>query len=111
MIPCRNHTKPYAKALYVATPQDQLQEPEKPKKADGVSASGIAKMEREMQALEKDFRLVEESYGTNMLNLVVTRNYLARLLDNARVVKFLARGYPELFAEFQRVAEAASLEG
>jgi len=110
MTASNNYTKAYVRALYLATQKDQLAEPEKPKEAKGISPAEIARMEKEMEALERDFRLVEDSYGRNVLNLVVARNYLARLLNNARVVRFLAHRYPDTLSEFQKLAEATSLE-
>ena len=53
----------------------------------------IAKMELEMETIERDLKTVESSYGENMLNLTVARGYIKRLLENAKVVKFLAGNY------------------
>ena len=110
MTAANNFTGSYARALYLATQREQLAEPEKPKEADGVSPVEIARMEKEMESLEEDFHLVEDSYSKNMLNLMVARGYLVRLLDNARVVRFLSKRYPELLADFQRLTEVISLE-
>lgn len=110
MIAAHNFTGSYARALYLSTQRDQLVEPEKPKEAGGVSSVEIARMEKEMETLEEDFRLVEEAYSKNMLNLMVARGYLVRILDNARVVRFLSQRYPEFLADFQRLTEVISLE-
>jgi len=111
MAATNNYTLAYARALYLATPKDNLADPERPKEAEGVSSVDIARMEKEMETLERDFRLVEDSYGKNVLNLVVARNYLARLLSNARVARFLSQHHPEILAEFQKIVDAASLDG
>ncbi len=105
-----NFTSSYAKALYLSTQQAQLLEPDKPKEGQGVDPIEIARMEKEMESLEQDFRVVEESYSKNMLNLVVARDYLVRVLDNARVVRFLSQRHPEILSTFQTLAEATSLE-
>ena len=110
MIAANNFTGAYARALYLATQRDQLAEPEKPKDAAGVSSVEIARMEKEMESLEVDFKAVEEAYSRNMLNLMVSRGYLVRLLDNAPVVRFLSKRYPEFLADFQRLTEVISLE-
>ncbi|MER8467078.1 hypothetical protein NKH02_30065 [Mesorhizobium sp. M1396] len=52
------------------------------------------------------YRLTEESYGSDHLDLVVATGYLARLLENARVVRYLAQSFPEILAEFQKMTEA-----
>ena len=83
MIAANRLTVSYAKALLAATPKEQLAEPEKPKTISGVSAEAIARMEEEMDRLQRDNRLVENGYGTTILNLVVAKGYVGRLLANA----------------------------
>ncbi len=68
-------------------------------------------MEKEMEGLERDFKVVEETYAQNMLKLVLARGYLGKLLDNARVVRFLSKNYLEYLSEFQKILEATGLEG
>ena len=62
----------------------------------------MARMEREMDAISRDFRQIEETYGRNVLHLVVVAGYLKRLLDNARVVRYLAGNYAEVLTEFRK---------
>jgi hypothetical protein len=91
-----------------ATPKDQLLEPEKPKEIRGLSPEDMSRMEREMEHLSRDLRVIEETHGQNTLNLVVVVGYLKKLLDNARVVRYLAQHHEELLAEFQKIVEAKS---
>ena len=48
----------------------------------------------------------EWSYGENMLNLTLAKGYVRKLLDNARVVRFLNGNYGDILAEFERLAAA-----
>ena len=57
MIAANRFTVTYAKALLAATPKEQLAEPEKPKSISGVSAEALARMEQEMDHLQRDYRL------------------------------------------------------
>ncbi len=84
-----NYPDRYPEALYLGTPKAQLANPEKPKTKEGFSPKDIARMEQEMEALEHDFKAVDESYGENVLNLTLARGYTKKLLENARVAKFL----------------------
>jgi hypothetical protein len=59
--------------------------------------------------LEGDFRAIEESHGKNVLNLVLAVGYVRRLVENAAVVKYLSKNYPDIFAEFEKLAEANDL--
>ena len=110
MIAANNYTLSYAKALYAATPQTKLMKPENSKKVAGVSAEDMAKMERELEHIQQDFKAFEETYGRNVLNLVLASGYLSKLLNNNRVVRFLSQNYQELLLEFRSIIEATSLE-
>jgi ParB-like chromosome segregation protein Spo0J len=96
----------YAKSLVAATPQDQLSDIHKRKLIKGLTEDQMALMERESASLEREFKLVEQSYGTDHLDLVLAKGYLNKLLGNTRIVRYLAQHHPELLTELQRIAEA-----
>ena len=91
MLASHNFSVSYAKCLVAATPPDQLLDGENPKNADGLSPADMARMEREMETLSRDFRHIEETHGRNVLNLVIAAGYLKKLVDNARVVRYRQR--------------------
>ena len=66
-------------------------------------------MENEMVLLQRDYQLIEEDYGKDVLNLTLAKNYLASLLGNAGVVRYLASNNPEILSEFQKITEIKSL--
>lgn len=103
MISANNFTEGYAEALVFGTSKYQLVKPDEPKIKKGLSAEEIARMQAEMEALEHDFRAVEQTYGVNALNFTVIRNYLKKLLENAKVMRFLASKHPDLLSEFQTI--------
>jgi len=109
MCASNNFSVGYGKCLIAATPQDQLIEAEHAKEVDGLLPADIARMEREMEAISGDFKQIEETHGKNVLNLVIAVGYLKKLLDNARIVRYLAGNYPELLAEFQKTSESRTL--
>ncbi len=47
--------------------------------------------------------MAEEPYGTDHLDLVLTKGYLAKLLGNARMTRYLTQSQPEIPTEFQRM--------
>lgn len=106
MIMMNDFTKGYADALFVGTPVDQLAHPEKGKKVPNLSAEEVARMERELESLERDFKSVESSYGENMLNLTVITGYVRKLSENAGIMKFLRSRHPDLCTELERVVSA-----
>jgi len=62
-----------------------------------------------MNSMEHEFKLVQEEYGRNMLNLVVVVGYLRRLLSTAAAVRFLSQAEPTMLAEFQKIMDQADL--
>lgn len=111
MLMVSNFSSVYCEALIAATPKDQLAETGQAKKTQMLSADDVARMEREMETLQRDLHAHEDSYGKNFLNLVVVRGYLSKLLDNGRVVRFLSNSHPDLLNGFQQIVESTSLEG
>lgn len=109
MISANNFTEGYAEALVMGTPKIQLIQPEQSKTKTGLSAEEIARLEQEMESLERDFKAVEDSYGENVLNLTLARGYVKRLLENAKVVRFLGSKYAEILSEFESIAAAETL--
>jgi ParB-like chromosome segregation protein Spo0J len=110
MVSLNNFSHSYASALLAATPAEQLLDPEKPKKFKGLSAEQVARMEQEMSLVHSRFKAIEQSYGADVLNMVVTRGYIAKLLANDAVVKFLQTNYPDFLSEFRAIAASGSLE-
>ncbi len=109
MVSTNNFTRTYAEALVLGTPKDLLANPAEPKQKEGLTAEEIARMEAEMEALERDVRDVEESYGDNMLNLTCAKGYIKRLLDSAKVVRFLHGNHADILAEFEKIAAAETM--
>ena len=106
MVSANNFTKNYAEAMVLTTPKDQLVNPEEPKRKEGLTREEIGKMEVEMEALERDLKAVERNYGENMLNLALAKGYTKKLLDNAKVVRFLNGNYRDMLSEFETLAAA-----
>jgi len=104
-------TVTYAKALLVATPSNLLVDGAKPKKLHGVAPEQMARMEREMGNLQTQYRLAEQTYGEDVLNMVTTRGYLTRLLGNPRVNRFLKERQPDLLDQLTTIIQATALDG
>jgi ParB-like chromosome segregation protein Spo0J len=110
MLVANNFTTAYARALLAATPRDQLMNSAKPKQISGVSAEQMARMEREMANLQRDLKLVEDSYGGDVLNLVLARGYLAKLFSHPSVAKYLDRHQPDIARELRDLIDTIGQE-
>lgn len=106
MMNANNYAAGYAEAMVYSTKPDQLVNPKERKKKTGMTPEEAAKMEQEMESLEKDFKAVEATYTENMMNLTLARTYIKNLLKNAQVVRFLSTNYSEFLAEFEAIAAA-----
>ncbi len=104
MVAMNRYTISYAQSLVAASSETQLVEPKK-KKAKGLTPEQIARMETEGARLQREFKMIEQDYGADHLDLVLAVGYVSRLLSNARVVGYLAQGHPEILAEFQKLTE------
>ena len=103
MVSATNYTRAYAEALLIGTPGDQLVDAQKPK-IRGMSHEEISRMEKEMEVLERDYRLHQEQFGENSLHLNGVQRYVKRLLNNAKVKRFISNRFPEILEEFQELA-------
>ena len=108
MVAMNKFTASCAQSLLAATPQTQLVESSKPKRVKGLTERQMQLMQRESANLDRQFKLIEQTYGNDHLDLVLVNGYVAKLLANTRVVKFLTRHYAEFLAEFQKIVDAKS---
>ncbi|QDW37767.1 RepB plasmid partition [Bradyrhizobium sp. KBS0727] len=111
MIGQNNFTVMFARALRAATPESQLVVTKKGKGGGTPTPSGqqIARMERELAALQTQVESVEDSYGIENLHLTVARGYIAKLLANKRIVRWLTNHQQDYLIEFQKIAEIDTL--
>lgn len=103
------YTVPYAKALLAGTPKERLNEPDKPRKIKGIDEEQMARMQSEMLSLQNEYKVIEDTLGSSVLNLTVAKGYVSKLMDNAKVVRYLAQNYPEILEEFQKIIEMQSI--
>lgn len=110
MVSANTITIAYAEAMLVATPAEMLLEGKKPAKPIGLSQEQIAKMEREMSNLHGQYKMVEQTYGQDVLNLVLAKGYLNKLLENKSVVRYLKQRQSEILTEFEAIVQTVSLD-
>jgi hypothetical protein len=103
MIAMNKFTVTYARSLVVATTEAMLVKPKKP--VQGLSQEQITLMEQEAAGLDREFKAIEQDYGSDHLDLVLAIGYVSRILSSARVVRHLAQFHPDILAEFQRLSD------
>jgi len=109
LVSANNYSIGYIEALILGTPSDQRVNSGEHKKKTGLSTEELAGMEREMESLEKDFKTVKTSFTENMMCLTCARGYIKKLLDNAKVVRFLNANYSDIFSGFENIVATEAL--
>jgi hypothetical protein len=104
MIAMNRYSIGYARSIVMGTPDDQLVNGRQ-KAVAGLTDEQIAIMERESVELDREFKLIEQSYGSDHLDLVLAAGYVSSLLNNARIVRYLAQHHANLLNEFQKIAD------
>ncbi|QOZ23124.1 plasmid partitioning protein RepB C-terminal domain-containing protein [Bradyrhizobium sp. CCBAU 51753] len=106
MVAMNNFSNSYVRSLVAATPKTQLAPSYKPRQPRGLSDEQLALMERESASLAREFKVAEQTYGADHLDLVLANGFISKLLRNAKVVGYLAKHYQELLFEFQKISES-----
>ena len=104
MVAMNRYSTSYAKSIVAGTADIQLVDAAG-KTVRGLTNEQVALMERESAELDREFKLIEQSYGADHLDLVLATGYVTRLLTNVRVVRHLAQYHSELLSEFQKIAD------
>lgn len=110
MLSANSLTMNYAEALLAATPVEMLVDGIKPATMKGVTPEQMARMEREMANLQGQYKLIEENYAEDVLNLVLAQGYLAKLLENDAVKRYVTQQNPEIYEQLKLIAELNSLD-
>ena len=111
MIASNTITVAHANALLKATPPEQrtdVKPPAKEKKTAPIEQ--IVKLEKEMNQVQESYKDAEENYGSELLNLVVAKGYITKLLANEAVNRYIARHQPEILGHLELVANTDSME-
>lgn len=104
MVAMNKYSTGYAKSIVAATAEEDLVE-QKRKAVRGLTEAQIELMSRESAKLDRDFKLIEQTYGADHLDLVLATGYLGSLLRSAPIVRYLAQHHPQLLAEFQKITD------
>ena len=104
MVAMNKYSTGYAKSIVAATAEEDLVE-QKRKAVRGLTEAQIELMSRESAQLDRDFKLIEQSYGADHLDLVLATGSLGSLLRRAPIVRYLAQHHPQLLAEFQKITD------
>ncbi|TGQ52428.1 hypothetical protein EN836_19550 [Mesorhizobium sp. M1C.F.Ca.ET.193.01.1.1] len=107
MVAMERVTFTYAKILVAFTPRPLLVEGFYPAMIANVSEDQLRAMTPELGGLSSEFLSAAERRGSVSLELLAAGRYLDRLMDNSRVVRYLAHNFPGHFEEFHNLSVPA----
>ncbi len=111
MIASNTITVAHAEALLKATPPEQrigVKPAVREKKHAPIEQ--IEKLEKEMSQVQERYQEAESNYGSDLLNLVVAKGYLTKLLANEAVKSYIGRHEPEILIHLELVVNTVSME-
>ncbi|MDM0068776.1 plasmid partitioning protein RepB C-terminal domain-containing protein [Variovorax sp. J31P207] len=110
MVAANSVTTSYARALLAATPPEMLVAGKKPLGVAALSQEQLVRMENEMSNVLAQYKVAEQSHGEEMLNLMLARGYIMKLMDNPRVMRYLQGNYAEILEEFSKIIQMTSID-
>ena len=105
MAAMNKFTISYAKTLLAGTPDAQLASGRRHVKPRGVTDEQLVLMQRESANLDREFRLIEDSYGPDHLDLVLSKGYLGRLFSNDRISRYLEQHHKDILSELVQIVK------
>ena len=110
MINLNNYSLKLASAMLHSSLPEQLVEDAaaKARKGGGIPET-LQRLHRELIAVQADTKILEEGYGPANLQLVIIKTYIKSLLDNASVVRWLAKAHAEYLQQIQLIADIKQL--
>ena len=111
MVSSNTITVAHAEALLKATPPQQRTDV-KPTEHDKKTSpmEQIVKLEKEMSQVQTQYKDAEQNYGSDLLNLVVAKGYMTKLLSNEAVKSYIQRHEPDILEQFELVVNTVSME-
>jgi len=107
MIASNAITVTHCEALLKATLPEQRTDilSSEPKKKT-LALEQIVKLEKEMNQVQTQYKDAEKYYGSDLLNLVVAKGYLTKLLSNDAVKSYISRHEPEILNHLEIVVSS-----
>ena len=60
--------------------------------------------------MQTQYNYAEQNYGSDLLNPVVAKGYMTKLLSNEAVKSYILRNEPDILQQFELVVNTVSME-
>jgi hypothetical protein len=98
-----------ADAMLQTTPPDQLAVDTRAKVQRPGTTESVQRLQRELAAVQADTKILEESYADSNLQLAIVKAHIKALLENSKVVRWLAKFHHDYLQQLRFVAEINKL--
>lgn len=98
-----NYSRPYIEAMVFGTAKEKLVSKHLPRTRK-VKAEDLERMQGEMEALSKEYKVCEQTFSAGVLQLTLFRAFLKKLLSNPKVDRFLNKRHGDLHRELSEIA-------
>jgi hypothetical protein len=110
MVASNTITVAHVEALLKATPPEQRADVPPPERDSKTAPmEQLVKLEKEMSQVQATCKGAESNYGSELLNLVVAKGYLTKLLANAAVKSYIERKEAKILSHLELVANTVSM--
>lgn len=110
MVSSNLYSHRFAEALLAGTRDEMLIVQQKITTARTFSADHKARIASETDNLLQNSKMVEESYGTEVLTFSIYCRYIKKLLNNTTVSGYIAHSHPDLSEELQNLVISFNAE-
>lgn len=69
----------------------------------------LGRLENEVSKIQGEYKIMEDKYGIDVLNLTLVKGYIRSIFANPRVVGYLKTHEPEIYQQFASIVELDSI--
>ncbi|MBE6468185.1 MAG: hypothetical protein E7004_06330 [Alphaproteobacteria bacterium] len=102
-----NYSAKFARSIWLASSDKQLINPIK--RANTLDVEKLGRLENEVSKVQGEYKLMEDKYGIDVLNLTLVKGYIRKILGNERVCSYLRGNEYDIFQQFERIVELDSI--
>lgn len=102
-----NYTNKFARSIYLASSDKQLLNPLK--RTSVLDVEKLGRLEDEVSKVQGEYKLMEDKYGIDVLNLTLVKGYIRSLFDNPNVCNYLKIYEPDIFHQFEKIIELENI--
>ena len=102
-----NYTNKFARSIYLASSDKQLLNPIK--RANMLDVEKLGRLEDEVSRVQGEYKLMEDKYGIDVLNLTLIKGYIRSIFENQNVCNYLKMYEPDIFRQFKKIVELENI--